>query len=1357
MPAVARIEDDNNKNNVSSKMTNEKLDSYNRCSNPFRIPQHFKMSGLRNVPRLIRERLAHVHFGAKICCSCRHRVYAMLKERKQLKPSVRLRNSCNLDRRRSEQTKSQPQPSQQQRRSEPAVPVAAASAVKQVTMTVTASSEADKRAIESLFNEDEQDIAGSSGASCAVSNLEVESSALLVHAMSRRSRPQPQQQQQQQQLSLAEPEKEGPVKQICCFCGLTEDNEVEFGKFYQHRGIVTHYYCLLLSSNMEQKGNDDEGILGFLADDIQKEIRRGKRLVCSYCKKNGATLGCCNAKCKRIFHFPCGLKAGSLHQFFGEFRSYCINHRPKQKIDDRVKKEIENMKNILCYICYEDVAPLDSNGTLWAPCCKKNAWFHRKCVQQLAMSAGYFFKCPLCNNKREFQTAMLEYGIYIPRQDASWELVPNAFQELLYRHDHCDAAACLCPKGRTYTSSNAKWELILCRMCGSQGTHIFCGGLKWVSPVWECQECISITKKSTENIVTTDDSTTRSNDIPIQRETTLNVTIRESDEDSDSDISVGNESIPLETNLTNIPAILPEVKLRPGPRSFKMQQVQKLQSSNAYNEIVNQTNNSLNHSNTTVNNAASNSVGIATLSAVSAKVNNDVICIDSDDEAIEIVCENVTKRHRHQSELICASTSNSSNFSNRMNCVSPKVSNVLPEEIDDSPFNIIISNVTSLAPEFFASVPELTEEEEIEQVDCDLPIQVPDTPSTNGLKRSHPTDEEIEVLIVDEAPKRARLEINTTIDHNVVNSLPEKVTSVIQNDESSSSRISGQNSVEPELLSNVKDNPSKTETQALPSTGSADEASSAHDNCHRDAGTGPAILNTDGQSHEEEAATAADTQDELPDSPQSADTKCPVDRPELAIRTVLENGSSSHCSSSGGSGGSSKSRFSSGDRSGLIPDFVRLSDLKFRVCGSDVELSYRTCRIQVKMNGLQSSNSTTLNDASSAATALVSSFAGSNQHLSSEKSSKSYQLLLSDDSTDESDRIHRSLRTRSLRSFVYEDDNTLLEYPTSANDALNNAKKSLTVTEKRLTRSDWKENWDPEVSSSSNNDFDSAIISNKPARDLKDGGINNREISSKTEEHSLSQSQKEEPSNTQRLLRRSNRIVRHFRSVQQSELNDQINGDSTDSNTTTFSPSFGKSNQMASGDRTTRSSRSLKVLNGSSDVTVQQDSKKHLKNVDIDELKFTLTNKINGAHNNNDVHMDADFKVSIDLQKISNLISAKPDLFFKTKNNGVRRLRVYSVDEKLKVEFKSGETKFLTKSQSFDCLLDVANDGFSHIMGKSRSLDCLSNIDSHNLMPLTDLKDCMEIKTRRSQRRKARQFEKHECVRNGICISASKL
>ncbi|KAL2722490.1 signal transducer and activator of transcription B-like isoform X1 [Vespula squamosa] len=338
---------------------------------------------------------------------------------------------------------------------------------------------------------------------------------------------------------------------LCCFCGLTEDNELEFGKFHEHHGIVTHYYCLLLSSNMEQKGNDNEGILGFLVEDIQKELRRGKRLICSYCKKNGATLGCCNTRCKRIFHFPCGLRAGTLHQFFGEFRSYCVKHRPKQKIDELKKNAIKENTDTLCYICYDNVNPKNFIGTLWAPCCKKDAWFHRKCVQQLAMNAGYFFKCPLCNNKKEFQKAMLQYGIFIPSQDASWELEPNAFQELLYRHDRCDAVTCLCPKGRNYTSMNAKWELALCRTCGSQGIHMACGQLKWANPVWSCDECISIldkVKQSTKNV-----------------SETINITYRNIDTDtSDSEISVGGTQ-----DKDDLP-MLSYSHTCPASRSFKL-------------------------------------------------------------------------------------------------------------------------------------------------------------------------------------------------------------------------------------------------------------------------------------------------------------------------------------------------------------------------------------------------------------------------------------------------------------------------------------------------------------------------------------------------------------------------------------------------------------------------------------------------------------------------------------------------------------------------------------------------------------------------------------------------------------------
>ncbi|XP_076163403.1 uncharacterized protein LOC143144656 [Ptiloglossa arizonensis] len=350
-------------------------------------------------------------------------------------------------------------------------------------------------------------------------------------------------------------------QRLCCFCGLSEDDELEFGKIYKHGDIVTHYYCLLLSSNMEQRGKDNEGILGFLSLDIQKELRRGKKLICSYCKKTGATLGCCNTKCKRIFHYPCGLRAGTLNQFFGEFRSFCKDHRPKQKIDLQVKNELAKTKEVKCYICYDNVNSGDIINTIWAPCCKKNAWFHRKCVQQLAVNAGYFFKCPLCNDKKAFQKAMLEFGIFIPSQDASWELEPNAFQELLYRHDQCDAPICLCPKGRKHTSFNAKWELTLCRTCGSQGIHMACGKLKWANPIWECSECISILGKSTNTI--------NSNTTGCTLQTDLD------SEDSNSDISVGKESpIPFTSNVpvASSTSYVPTIKHRPGPRTFKIKQ-----------------------------------------------------------------------------------------------------------------------------------------------------------------------------------------------------------------------------------------------------------------------------------------------------------------------------------------------------------------------------------------------------------------------------------------------------------------------------------------------------------------------------------------------------------------------------------------------------------------------------------------------------------------------------------------------------------------------------------------------------------------------------------------------------------------
>jgi hypothetical protein len=93
---------------------------------------------------------------------------------------------------------------------------------------------------------------------------------------------------------------------------------------------------------------------------------------------------------------------------------------------------------------------------------------------------------------------MLDFGIYIPEQDAAWELEPNAFQDLLHRHNRCDAKHCVCPEGRSHAMVGTRWELVLCRYCGAQGIHVGCGDLKWSNPAWECDECTVMLKQAQE-------------------------------------------------------------------------------------------------------------------------------------------------------------------------------------------------------------------------------------------------------------------------------------------------------------------------------------------------------------------------------------------------------------------------------------------------------------------------------------------------------------------------------------------------------------------------------------------------------------------------------------------------------------------------------------------------------------------------------------------------------------------------------------------------------------------------------------------------------------------------------------------
>nr|XP_020442046.1 G2/M phase-specific E3 ubiquitin-protein ligase isoform X1 [Monopterus albus]XP_020442047.1 G2/M phase-specific E3 ubiquitin-protein ligase isoform X1 [Monopterus albus]XP_020442048.1 G2/M phase-specific E3 ubiquitin-protein ligase isoform X1 [Monopterus albus] len=284
----------------------------------------------------------------------------------------------------------------------------------------------------------------------------------------------------------------GSIQEDCCaLCRLSDDDPAMLGEkvtLKEHKFSV-HYFCLLTSSGVYQRGEEDEGVFGFLVDDIKQEIRRSARLTCYSCKKKGACVGCSIRSCRKMVHFPCGRKQEFIFQFTGLFPSYCLDHSPTQSLS--VSSDFSLPQS--CSVCLDSIEPVLSYSVLKCPSCHAS-WFHRDCVQRQAHSAGlFFFRCTLCNNKENFQEEMLRMGIYIPERDASWELEPNAYAELLEVYKRCDALTCLCSNGRTYSAKIGWFQVICCQLCGSRGTHRKCSELKLDTRNWACTDCTQAT------------------------------------------------------------------------------------------------------------------------------------------------------------------------------------------------------------------------------------------------------------------------------------------------------------------------------------------------------------------------------------------------------------------------------------------------------------------------------------------------------------------------------------------------------------------------------------------------------------------------------------------------------------------------------------------------------------------------------------------------------------------------------------------------------------------------------------------------------------------------------------------------
>ncbi|XP_045489065.1 uncharacterized protein LOC110997799 [Pieris rapae] len=292
----------------------------------------------------------------------------------------------------------------------------------------------------------------------------------------------------------------------CCFCKRDVDDELLYGKLYAIGDIHCHYFCVLLSCCLIQHGKDDEGLFGFLYPDILAEVERSKKHKCSYCMKEGATLGCSKSQCRKQFHLPCGRNKNAVSMFHGNFKSFCQHHVPKQKLPNNILENIkdrklkmkkskldndlsEDIQEMVCVICYESVDAFPTIHTFWPPCCARDAWFHRSCIQRMALSAGvHYLRCPLCNDKERFYEAVLSQGYYVPDRDASWELEQNAFAEIYERTIECSVPECECPNGRDNDLESGPWDIKLCLLCGNVGAHAHCAKLK--GQIYVCPTCL---------------------------------------------------------------------------------------------------------------------------------------------------------------------------------------------------------------------------------------------------------------------------------------------------------------------------------------------------------------------------------------------------------------------------------------------------------------------------------------------------------------------------------------------------------------------------------------------------------------------------------------------------------------------------------------------------------------------------------------------------------------------------------------------------------------------------------------------------------------------------------------------------
>ncbi|KFV98668.1 PHD finger protein 11, partial [Eurypyga helias] len=97
------------------------------------------------------------------------------------------------------------------------------------------------------------------------------------------------------------------VRRTCAFCSEGEAGSVMY--VAKERNVAAHQDCLLFSSGFveSEEYNPENLDVRFDVASVLKELKRGKRLMCNFCRKKGATVGCEERACRRSYHYFCAL------------------------------------------------------------------------------------------------------------------------------------------------------------------------------------------------------------------------------------------------------------------------------------------------------------------------------------------------------------------------------------------------------------------------------------------------------------------------------------------------------------------------------------------------------------------------------------------------------------------------------------------------------------------------------------------------------------------------------------------------------------------------------------------------------------------------------------------------------------------------------------------------------------------------------------------------------------------------------------------------------------------------------------------------------------------------------------------